>query len=355
MSGGVDSSVAAALLRDAGHEITGITLRLQACDADSRDTSCCAGEGLARARETCRFLGIPHYELPCAAAFEREVLRPAWDEYARGRTPSPCLLCNERVKLGLLAARAREIGATRIATGHYARIEHDARGDPILARGADRAKDQSYFLAGLDRAQLREIVFPLGSLTKEQVRARAAAMGLSCARARESQDACFREDARPFAEVLRARFGAAARPGAIVDDDGTVLGRHEGIHRFTIGQRRALGVAAGDRRWVRAIDADTGTVFVTADERRLLSRALLVEGLHWREGTPPAGARRCEVQVRSRHAAAACRVRSAGAAGARVDLDQPVRAATPGQAAVFYDGDAVLGQGWVETAEPWGA
>jgi tRNA-specific 2-thiouridylase len=347
MSGGVDSSVAAALLRDEGHAVIGVTLKLQDCREARASRSCCGADGIARARAVAGQLGIPHYVVDCVAGFEREVLRPAWDEYARGRTPSPCLLCNERIKFGALLAWSRRLGASLLATGHYARVDRAAAQGPALLRGRDPHKDQSYFLAGLDRDQLSAIAFPVGHLDKRAVRELAGALGLSTAETHDSQDACLVGPGQSFAEMLRERFAGESRPGPVVDETGRVLGRHSGIHRFTVGQRKGIRVPSTGRRWVKALRTEDFAVVVTDDEGALSSDRLVATELNWLGEGAAGGGLECQVQVRYRHAAerASISVRPSGAVD--VAFEHPVRAIAPGQAAVFYDGDRVLGRGWI--------
>ncbi|MBM4353375.1 MAG: tRNA 2-thiouridine(34) synthase MnmA [Deltaproteobacteria bacterium] len=341
MSGGVDSTVAAALLKSRGHEIVGVTLKLRECGGSQATRSCCGVDGLVRAAESADLLGIRHHVLDCVREFEERVLGYAWDEYAAGRTPSPCLLCNERIKFGLLFEWAESQGATHVATGHYARVERDAVGNVRLLRGTDSGKDQSYFLAGLTAEQLSHVLFPLGALTKKEVRALAGKGGLPCADAPESQDACLVQAGESFAEMLRLRHGGTARPGTVVDDSGTVLGRHDGIHLFTIGQRRGIPVQVPCRLWVRRIDAGAGVVHVTAEESGLDCSGLSACGMSWVRGAPPAGRFRCEEKPAEVTCSAPDRV--------TVRFDSPARALTPGQAAVLYDGDEVLGRGWIDS------
>ncbi len=346
MSGGVDSSVAAALLREQGHAVLGLSLQLQ-----PRAGRACGGtDGLERARVVAGQLGIPLHTLDVAREFEALVLRPAWEEYARGRTPNPCLLCNEHIKFGLLLAWARRLGAEALATGHYVRLERDARGRPQLLRGQDAARDQSYFLAGLTAEQLEPLRFPLGALAKPEVRALARRLGLASAEAPDSQDACLRQPGQAFAEVLRRRFGAEARPGPVLDGAGSVLGRHPGIHLVTVGQRKGLGIPAASRRWVKALRTEDAAVVLTADERELDSRGLTVRGVRWIDGQLPDGPLACQIQVRYRTAAVPGHLERTGADEARATFERPVRAVSPGQAAVFYDGERVLGRGWILAA-----
>jgi tRNA-specific 2-thiouridylase len=350
LSGGVDSAVAAALLLREGLEVLGVTLRLHDCTEALDTRSCCGVDGMVRARAVAGHLGIRHYVLDATDAFERDVLRPAWDEYDRGRTPSPCLLCNERMKFGTLLAWARSVGATTLATGHYARIGRDAEGRPALLRGADPAKDQSYFLAGLDAARLSALAFPLGGMTKPEVRALAATLDLPSSTARDSQDACLVGRGQTFAGMLRERFGADVRPGVVVDDDGVVVGRHGGLHAFTVGQRQAIPIRTTGRLWVRRIDGATAALHITADESRLLAPGLRASGLSWVAGAPPADDFRAEVQERYRQPPVDARVRVLADGSVEVAVDVPLRAVSPGQAVVIYDRDRVLGRGWIDDA-----
>ena len=348
MSGGVDSSVAAALLREDGRDVFGVTLRLRECGDVEESRSCCGVDAVGRARAVAAELGVRHYVLDVAREFEAAVLEPAWREYARGRTPSPCLSCNERIKFGLLLDWARRLGAEALATGHYARVGTDGSGAPILRRGADSQKDQSYFLAGLTGAQLAGVLFPLGGLRKAEVRAKAAALGLATRETRDSQDACL-TGPDGFAEALRRRFGAEAREGEIVDEGGRVLGRHRGVHRFTVGQSRGLGAAVPHRVWVKELRADEARVVVADDAASLDRIALTATGVVWTAGSPPLTGR-CAVQVRYRSADLPATVVPVAPRAVRVSFDGPVRGVAPGQAAVFYSGDAVLGRGWIDGA-----
>jgi len=352
MSGGVDSSVAAALLRRAGHSLIGVTLKLQECQDAHGSKSCCGVDGITRAREVAGTLGFPHYVLDCVKEFERLVLEPAWRDYAGGRTPSPCLLCNEHVKFGLLLDWAKRLGIFRVATGHYARLAKDEHGRPMLLRGRDTGKDQSYFLAGLSLAQLERAAFPVGHLCKPEVRDLAKSFGLPTAETPESQDACLVAPGESFSEMLRLRFAAAAKPGVIVDESGVFVGPHEGIHVFTIGQRKGLPAGATARRWVKAISPETGQVTVTSDPDELVSTAVVVRDVNWLCGELPRVPTPCSVQVRYRHASEPATV-CAREGGLDVVLDKPVRAVTPGQAAVFYDGERTLGRGWIAMSRPY--
>ena len=348
MSGGVDSSVAAALLKQEGHSLIGVTLKLQECHDAHGSKSCCGVDGITRAREVAGRLGFPHYVLDCVKDFSELVLAPAWREYAGGRTPSPCLLCNEKVKFGILLSWAERLGISRVATGHYARIERGAAGQPMLLRGCDEKKDQSYFLAGLSLDQLERARFPVGHLCKPEVRVLAQAHGLPSAETPESQDACLVEPGQSFAEMLRKRFDAPARAGQIVDEVGQLVGQHEGFHVFTIGQRKGLPAGAASRRWVKSISPDTGQVVVTSRVDDLAGTAFVARHVNWLDGDLPAQPRLCSVQIRYRHPAEPATVVAQADGSLRVTLQKPVKAITPGQAAVFYEADRTLGRGWIE-------
>lgn len=348
MSGGVDSSLAAALLLEEGYEAIGATLQLQSCEDEAFGSTCCSAAGPAQAAGVADILGIRHYVLDCRRHFHDAVLRHSWLEYARGRTPNPCVVCNQRIKFGFLLDTARSLGASRIVTGHYARVEADAAGRVVLKRGRDRGKDQSYFLFSLDDRQLEAALFPIGHFTKAEVRERARRMGLPNADREESQDACFAAEGESYAEILRERFQGEARAGEVVDGEGKVLGRHDGFHRFTIGQRKGLGIALGQRAWVKAIDPESARVILCRDKSELLSWGLIATDVRWHHARPDSNPFACSAQIRYRHAAVPAMVEHLEAERVRVIFREPVRAVTPGQAAVFYDGDTLLGGGWIE-------
>lgn len=345
MSGGVDSSVAAALLVEQGHEVIGVTMRL--AGSGSR---CCSLDDVEDAHRVARRLGIRFYVADYADDFRREVMEGFADAYLAGRTPIPCVACNGRFKFHRLLARARALGADAVATGHYARTERDpATGAVALLRGADPAKDQSYFLFDLGPAQLAHARFPVGALDKAEVRARARALGLATADKPESMEICFVPDGDYAAVVEALRPGAAPGPGEVVDEAGRTLGRHPGVHRFTVGQRRGLDVALGRRVYVKALDAARNRV-VVAPREGLAAGGARLSGTRWVAGAPPPAPVRAQVRVRHRHAGAGARVEPAPEGAATIRFDAPVEAVTPGQAAVFYDGERVLGGGWIEEA-----
>jgi tRNA-specific 2-thiouridylase len=339
LSGGVDSATAAALLCEAGQRVVGLTLRLY----DARGTAasaggrCCGPRDLEDARRVCAHLGIPFYVVDHERDFTRAVVDDFVAEYAAGRTPNPCVRCNEQIKFGPLLRRARALGARRLATGHYARLEGGR-----LRRAVDDAKDQSYFLFAMPAADRAHVVFPLGGMTKAEVRRHAARLGLPVAEKPESQEICFVPDGDHAGFVAR-RVAPAA--GAIVDRDGNVLGEHAGVHGFTVGQRRGLGVARGAPHYVIGVDALTRRV--TVGPRAALARAeLAVADVRW-SGAPPAAPFAAAVQVRHRQRAVPAVVTPRGA-GATVVFAAPLDSgAAPGQAAVFYDGDEVVGGGWI--------
>jgi tRNA-specific 2-thiouridylase len=342
MSGGVDSSVAAALLVERGHEVVGITMHL--AGAGSR---CCSLEDADDARRVAETLGIRFFVANYADRFRGEVMEPFADAYLAGRTPIPCVACNRRFKFQHLLERARALGATRIASGHYARIEEDpVTGARCLRAAADDAKDQSYFLFDLDQSQLSRIEFPLGSLRKDEVRARARALGLATADKPESQEICFVPDGDYARAVERLRPDALPGQGEIVHEDGRLLGRHPGLHHYTVGQRHGLGLSAGARLYVTRIDAAANRIVVGEADALLAERARL-ENVSWIAGEPPEEAVQARVRVRHRHQGVRATIEPDGKDGARVQFLEPVRAVAPGQAAVFYQGDRVLGGGWI--------
>lgn len=350
MSGGVDSSVTAARLCREGRRVIGVTLRMHTLqESDSLRPGCGGAGSEERARAVTEQLHIPHHVLDCSGEFENLVLRPAWNEYAAGRTPSPCLVCNERIKFGFLLSWSRRMGAAKLATGHYARIVPGYDHVPMLLRGLDSQKDQSYFLAGLTREQLASIAFPLGDLTKREVREIARTVGLSCADTSESQDACFSRPGRTFPDILLERFNGTARPGKVLDESGGQLGLHDGIHRFTVGQRRGFGISASRPMWVKEIWQQDAAIILTPDKDALCRRHLIADDINWLADEPGPKRLECCVQVRYRHRAQPAEIRRLPDGGMAVAFREPVRAITPGQAAVFYSGDRVLGRGWIRS------
>jgi tRNA-specific 2-thiouridylase len=342
MSGGVDSSVAAARVVERGAQAIGVTLHL--AGSNSR---CCSLADADDARRVAERLGIRFYVANFKDRFRSEVIEPFADAYLAGRTPIPCVACNKRFKFDYLLERARVFGAAKVASGHYARVDVDpVTGRHRLLRAVDRSKDQTYFLFQLDQAQLAAVEFPLGSLTKQAVRERARALGLVTAEKPESQEICFVPDGDYARVVGEIRPGALAGEGEIVDEAGRVLGRHPGVHHFTVGQRKGLGLGGPRALYVIGIDAAHNRVFVGEAEALGAIRAR-VEQVSWVAGEAPASGTLARVQVRYRHEGASARLEPAPDGAAWVHFDEPVRAVAPGQAAVFYDGDSVLGGGWL--------
>jgi tRNA-specific 2-thiouridylase len=346
MSGGVDSAVAAALLAREGCDVVGVTLRLADLSADGLGVSrCCSQEDVEMARAVCLRLGIAHDVLEMGAAFRRAVIEPFVDSYLAGETPLPCANCNASVKFGELLEAAFRMGAETLATGHYARVARE--GDSfVLRRGLDREKDQSYFLFALEPWQLEHVRFPLGGLTKGEVRALAAELGLPNASKEESQEVCFVPAGASYVRVLETLAGGRLPgEGEVVDGDGRVLGRHGGYHRFTVGQRRGLGVADGRRLYVLEVRPESNQIVVGTNEQAS-RRTLLLREVNWL-APRAAGAVEAAVQVRSRHEPARATVRLGGDGTAEVKFAEPVHSPAPGQAAVCYDGDRLLGGGWI--------
>ena len=342
MSGGVDSSLAAAIAVECGYEAIGVTMHLS-----GSASRCCSLEDADDARRVAQSLGIRFMVANYSDRFQSEVIDRFADAYLEGRTPIPCVACNKKFKFDYLLARARVFGARRVATGHYARIDTDPEtGLRRLLRARDGNKDQSYFLFQLDQDQLARAWFPLGDMTKAEVRRRAKEQGLATASKPESQEICFVPDGDYAAVVEKLRPQARRSGGEIVDRCGRVLGRHGGVHRFTVGQRRGLGVSAERPLYVTRIDAARRRV-VVGELDELLAKGARVDAVSWIGGAAPGHPVRARVQIRHRHAGEMATVEPGPGRSARVVFDRPVRALAPGQAAVFYDGDSVLGGGWI--------
>ena len=347
MSGGVDSSVAAMLLHREGWDVVGVTLKLYSLNESELPDDhqgCCTLDDVEDARAVCRNLGIPHYVLNMEREFHDQVMGYFVDEYRRGRTPHPCIACNDKIKFSQLMSRADALGAQYVATGHYARIER-CRGGAVLRKGADHAKDQSYVLFGMTQAQLSRTLFPVGGYRKEEIRQLAVDAGLITADKPDSQDICF-IPLGDYREFLRQR--SSGIPGEIVELDGSVIGAHQGIEYFTVGQRRGLGLpkTVGEPRYVVRLEADTNRV-VVGPESALYAGEAWVSGVNYISGYSPPDGMPVSAKIRYKSYEALATLRP-HPGGALVRFREPQRAVTPGQAAVFYDGDILLGGGTIE-------
>jgi tRNA-specific 2-thiouridylase len=360
MSGGVDSSTAAAMLAHSGNEVVGLTLQLwdqtrlagkHGIPDAPKAGRCCSLDDVYDARRVAEHLGIPYYVVNQQERFEKDVVRPFVDEYLHGRTPIPCSLCNNHLKFDALLQTARSIGAERIATGHYAVNEYDpARARWILKRPADVAKDQTYFLFGLTQEQLSRTLFPLGKLTKPEVREVARARGLALAEKPDSQEICFIPGG-DYKQFLTAYLEEQGEPmpdtaGELVASNGEVIGRHDGISNFTVGQRKGLGVSSPTPLYVLSIHPDSHRVNVGADAE-LATRTLRAGRLNWISIPALTAPMRVKAKIRHRHEPAWATLEPAGPGEVIATFDEPQRAVTPGQSAVFYDGDEVVGGGWI--------
>ena len=351
MSGGVDSSTAAHILKAAGHDVVGLSMQMydNLSTADSTYGGCCTIDDLADARRVAWKLDIPHFTLNLERNFHEKVITPFVQSYLSGTTPSPCVLCNTHVKFDLFHRKAQAIGAEKIATGHYARITRADGGAFELRKAVDRAKDQSYFLFELSQEQLRDALFPLGEMTKPEVREVASSAGLSVARKKESYEICFVPQKDGYAAIVEreADIAPGREAGEIVDVDGNVVGGHDGYYHFTIGQRRGLDIGGTPER-TYVVDVNPFTKRVTVGGASALERdELIAERVHWIAGTPPPAPIEVQARVRSRMADVVATVTPTGGGRARVQFAQKLRAIAPGQAVVFYDGDLCLGGGWI--------
>ena len=361
MSGGVDSSVVAGLLQRQGQRIVGLTMQLwnqrrlpELAPEGGVTGRCCSLDDVYDARHVAQHLGIPYYVVNFESGFEEQVVKPFIDDYLNGRTPIPCTLCNNFIKFDQFLDLASGVGASRIATGHYARIGFDtATGRYQMSRGPDHSKDQTYFLFGLKQEQLARTDFPLGAYTKPQVRELARELGLPVAAKPDSQEICFvpNGDYAAFIDAYFRERGIAPEKthGEIRDTEGRVLGEHDGTHHFTVGQRRGLRIAAREPLYVIATEPASQRVIVGHSED-LLRATLTAKDMNWVSIAPICAPIRAQVKIRNKHAAADATVWPIGDNAARIEVrfDEPQRAVTPGQAAVLYNGDLVLGGGWIE-------
>ncbi len=339
MSGGTDSSAAAAMLVDQGYEVIGLTAHMW------KDGSrCCSLEDVERARKVCTYLGIRHYVVNAQDIFTDKIVDPFVKEYAAGRTPSPCIYCNSFVKFGFLVDRARQLNCDHLATGHYARVEQ-LGGKYHLFCAKDPKKDQSYFLHRLGQEQLGFILFPLADMPKPEVKAYSNERGLPIIPRGESQDLCFVEEGK-LPDFVEQRDPSVVKSGEIHDQEGNVVGTHTGLHRFTVGQRGKLGIALGERMYVKRLDKENNIVEVAPRPGVMKSECTLTD-IHWISGYAPAGDLHCEVRPRYRSNGSTATLQVSNGADATVVFDEPQFALTPGQAAVFYQADEVLGGGWI--------
>jgi len=358
MSGGVDSSTVAALLQQQGHPVVGLTMQLwnqrrlpELQGSGPAQHRCCSLDDVYDAKRVAQHLSFPHYVVNFEEQFEERVVRPFVQQYLSGRTPIACTNCNTDVKFVPLLRMARQIGAERLATGHYARIRKNPEtGRYELLRARDDSKDQSYFLWGLTQEQLSRSDFPLGELTKEEVRNLARNVSLPVAEKPESMELCFVPNGN-YVQFIHAYARAEGKPladqeGEIVTEDGTVIGRHTGVHNYTIGQRKGLGFAAGKPVYVLAIDTETNRI-VVGDDDALRTATLEIEGVNWISIAGPGGPVRGQAKIRHKHEPAAATIEALPGNRARIIFETPQRAVTPGQAAVFYAGDRVLAGGWI--------
>ena len=341
MSGGVDSSTAAAILIEQGYRVIGLTARMW-----PEGSRCCSDSDIDSARRIADHLGFEHHVVELHDVFQRYVVGYFVREYVHGRTPSPCALCNRHVKFGALLESAIGLGAAAMATGHYSRLVRDASNVFHLLKGVDAKKDQSYFLFDLSQDQLAKSVFPLGAMQKKQVVEYAKKLGLPVTQRPESQDLCFVDPGHHYYLIERL-YPECRKEGDIVDTEGRKLGRHEGIHRFTIGQRRGLGIATGTPMYVVRIDAADNRV-VVGRESEVMHKSAVVTGVRWLARESADRPVRLQAKIRYNHDAAACLASPAGAGEVAVTFDEPQFAITPGQIAAFYDGEELIGGGWIE-------
>jgi len=346
MSGGVDSSIAAAILKEQGYEIIGATMKIWSGEQCGKHgpRSCCSLKDIEDAKRVCDALGIRHYVLNFEEVFRKEVIDYFASEYLAGRTPNPCIVCNEKIKFGRLLKKAMELECDFISTGHYARIENN--GVYKLKEALDKSKDQSYVLFSLSSAQIQKVIFPIGDFTKDDVKARAEELGLDVYKKPESQEICFVPDDN-YQDFIKEYCGAEIKEGDIVDAAGKVLGRHNGFWNFTIGQRKGLGVSHRTPLYVVGIRPDENIV-VAGEFAEVKKKRFVVRGVSWFYKGSSNGSFEAEVKIRYNHKKARAWLKAIGGNGVEVEFQEAQEAITPGQAAVFYDNEYVLGGGWIE-------
>lgn len=348
MSGGVDSSVAAALLKKEGYQVIGVSMQIWPSKGkEGRFGGCCSVDALEDAKRVAHKLDIPHYVVDFRDIFDQKVIADFCREYSEGRTPNPCIRCNQYIKFGVLLDRAKELGADFIATGHYARLEKDeSSGRYLLKKGIDKHKDQSYVLYSLTQEQLSHILFPVGNLTKQRVREIAKGLDLHVAAKRESQEICFIPD-DDYPGFIKEYIPQMAMPGKILNEQGIVLGEHSGISFYTIGQRKGLGISAEEPLYVIAIEPERNVIVVGSKER-VYGDELVASRLNWIAMAELKEPTRLKARIRYLHSEAEAEVAPIDEDRVRVKFNEPQMAITPGQAVVFYDGDTVIGGGTIE-------
>lgn len=349
MSGGVDSSVTAAICHEAGYEVVGVSMRLYDASDQSACGSCCSPDDFDDARAVAGKMGFPYYVLNLADLFQKEVIGNFVDEYLKGRTPNPCIHCNNDLKFTALLDKAAQLECRYMATGHYARIERtDGRWG--LFRGDDPTRDQSYFLFTMTQKQMDTVRFPIGAMAKTEVRAKAAELGLNVAEKAESREICFVPD-DDYVAFLESKIPRIAREGKILNRRGEQLGTHQGVHRYTVGQRKGLGISNPTPLYVLQLRPGENIV-VVGDEAELYSNGLYAAGMNWPPDTVPEAGTEVLVKIRYKHAGVPAKVYPDGAGGCEFRFEKPVKAVAPGQAAVAYVNDEVIGGGWIERALP---
>ncbi len=341
MSGGVDSSTTAAILKEEGHDVIGVTMQLW--DYGNGESGCCSADDVRDARRVADQIGIPHYVVNYMDVFKKYVVEDFINKYLSGKTPNPCVLCNQFMKFNFLLRRAMELGADYLATGHYAKVEHN--GDKsFLCKAVDGMKDQSYFLFALTQKELSRLIFPLGSMTKDEVRGIAKDMTLKVANKPDSQEVCFITGG-DYRDFLKGHTKIKNEKGEIVNVDGNLLGYHDGVHSFTVGQRRGLGIAKGKPLYVVKVEPESNRVTV-GEEKDIFRTTLVANNIIWAD-EPPSDETQIKAKIRYRHKESDAVVNTNSDGEALVEFKNPQRAMTPGQAVVFYEGDRVLGGGWI--------